>query len=287
MLPCLRLPYALILPIILLSACAPKQPEPGVEEASAQPSSQTFFAESGHSPPFARVPYEPFRRSDVVAIALQEWQLFGKQVDDDPPHTRPPFTAIDNPERQPGHWQRIGEYWWLGQNSGRREASWTGMHDETGTEFDNGRDDYFAWSAAFVSYVMRTAGAGPRFPYAPSHYIYINDAANMTQGSASGWAIYAERPDSYAPQLGDLICTSRERRPLTYDKLPARHFAGHCDIVVAKDNNQLSVVGGNVDHAVTMKHIPVTADGKLAETGGDVLDGRYPWFVVIRVAYGP
>jgi hypothetical protein len=285
MLPSLRASFSLILLALLLSACAPKAQEQGVEEASANPTSASYFAESGHSPPFARVPYEPFRRSDAVAIAVQEWQLFGKLVDDDPPHTRPPPAAFENPERQPGHWQRIGEYWWLGQNSGRREATWTGMHDETGSEFDNERADYFAWSAAFISYVMRTAGAGPRFPYAPSHYVYINSAANMTQGRTSGWAIYAERPDAYAPKPGDLICLSRERRPLTYDKLPARHFAGHCDIVVANANNQLSVIGGNVDDAVTMKHVPVTADGKLAETGGSVLDDRYPWFVVLRVAY--
>jgi hypothetical protein len=285
MLPSLRLLCTLFITMLLLSACAPKSQDQGIVEASAEPSSQSYFAESGHSPPFARLPYEPFRRANVVGIAVQEWQLFGKLVNDDPPHTRPQPAPQDNPERQPGHWQRIGEYWWLGQNSGRREAAWTGMHDETGAEFDDRRDDFFAWSAAFVSYVMRTAGAGPRFPYAPSHYIYINTAANMTQGRTSGWVVYAERPDAYAPQLGDLVCASRERRPLTYDKLPARRFAGHCDIVVARDKDQISVIGGNVDHAVTMKHIPVTADGKLAETGGDVLDGRYPWFVVLRVAY--
>ena len=60
---------------------------------------------------------------------------------------------------------------------------------------------------------------------------------------------------------------------------------GHCDIVVARDKNALSVVGGNVDHAVTMKHVPVTADGRLADPGESVLDTRYPWFVVLRVTY--
>jgi len=45
------------------------------------------------------------------------------------------------------------------------------------------------------------------------------------------------------------------------------------------------VVGGNVDDAVTLKHIPVTPDGKLATPDGSIVDTRYPWMVVIRVMY--
>jgi hypothetical protein len=91
--------------------------------------------------------------------------------------------------------------------------------------------------------------------------------------------------DEYAPVPGDLICYSRENFKLTYEKLPRRRFAGHCDMVVARDRAQISVIGGNVDHAVTMKHVPVTADGRLAEPGASVLDARYPWLVVLRVLY--
>jgi hypothetical protein len=268
---------------LTLGACAPSPPT--VEEATAPPSGQQLVAQSGHSPPFARAPYEPFSRADAVAIAQQEWRLFGQRVDDDPPDSRRPFGPNDDPDRVPGFWQRIGEYWWLGQDANRRESAWTGMHDESGQEFDDRRDDYFAWSAAFISYVMRTAGAGARFPYAPSHYVYINIGKQMKLGRTSGWAVIAERPDEYALVAGDLICFSRERRPVKYDKLPVRHFAGHCDIVVARDNGQISAIGGNVDHAVTMKHVPVTADGRLADCEHCVLDARYPWFVVLRVLY--
>lgn len=271
--------------LLLLASCASPPEQPTSDEASPEASPQAYYAGSGHAPPFSRMPYERFRRADAVGIAVQEWQLFGKPVNDDPPDSRPEPDPLTRPARQPGHWQRIGEYWWLGQNSNRREAAWTGMHDENGSEFDLRREDYFAWSAAFISYVMRTAGAGPRFPYASSHYVYINIAAHMTQGSTSGWAIYAERPEGYAPRVGDLICASRDRRPLKYRQLPVRRFPGHCDIVVAKAPGQLSVIGGNVAGAVTMKHVPVTPEGMLATPDGDVMDGRYPWFVVIRVAY--
>jgi hypothetical protein len=282
---CLRVPARTFCILALtLCACA-STPPPTDAEADIKPVGSQFIAQAGHSPPFARLPYEPFTRADAVAIALQEWRLFGQRVDDDPPHPDSPPPPDDDPERQPGLWERIGEYWWLGQDSSRPESAWTGMHDESGSIIDESRDDYFAWSAAFISYVMRTAGAGARFPYAPSHYIYINIAMEMKLGRTSGWAMIAERPDAYAPQRGDLICYSRERRPRKYDSLPGRHFPGHCDIVVARNDDQISVIGGNVDHAVTTKHVPVTPDGLLADPGGHVLDTRFPWFVVLRILY--
>ena len=49
---------------------------------------------------------------------------------------------------------------------------------------------------------------------------------------------------------------------------------------------QIAVIGGNVDDAVTMKHVPVTADGKLATPDVVVLDTRYPWMVVLRLLIG-
>jgi hypothetical protein len=268
--------------MLALAGCA--TPPPAVP-ATPRPTAEQFVALAGHSPPFARTPYQPFTRVEAIAVAQQEWRLFGQRVDDNPPNPDADPNPADDPERAPGLWERVGEYWWLGQNDGRREAGWTGMYDENGQEFDESQEDYFAWSAAFVSYVMRTAGAGPRFPYAPSHSVYIDVGKEMKLGRTSGWVVVAERLTDYAPVPGDLICYSRERRPLKYASLPRRHFAGHCDIVVARDKDQISVIGGNVDHAVTMKHVPVTADGLLAEPGGYVLDTRYPWFVVIRVLY--
>ncbi len=145
------------------------------------------------------------------------------------------------------------------------------MHDENGQEIDESRDDYYAWSAAFISYVMRTAGAGPRFPYSPSHYVYINIGKEMKLGHTSGWVVMAERVDALCAGAGrSHLPTRAERYKLTYEKLPRRRFAGHCDMVVARDKGQISVIGGNVDHAVTMKHVPVTTDGRLADPGDRV-----------------
>lgn len=262
-----------LLGLALLSACAVPPP---TAPTAAQ------IAPDAHAPPFARVPYEPISRDSVVAIALREWRLFGAPVDDDPPGTRAPLPADEKPEREPGFWQRVGEYWWLGLNANDPDNAWTGKHDANGFVFPASQDGNYAWSAAFISYVMRIAGAGNSFPYSASHSDYIDAAA-----SGQGGIVKAERPTDYAPQPGDLICLGRGRAGnLKFDDLPAGHFPGHCDIVV--DNavpGQISVVGGNVDDAVTMKHIPVTPDGKLATPDGQILDTRYPWMVVLRVLY--
>ncbi len=262
--------------VALLAACGTPAPTP-------TPAPDAFV------PPFARVPYEPFSRRSVVAIALREWRLFGQPVDDAPPDTRPPPLPQDMPDRQPGLWQRVGEYWWLGMDFGSKESGWTGMHDASGAVFPTSAHGDFAWSAAFVSYVMRIAGAGPRFPYAPDHAHYIGIAKQMALGETHGWLITAERPNAYAPQSGDLICAGRDRAAsITYDDLPQAHFPAHCSIVVDTSvPGQISVIGGNVDDAVTLTHVPVTPDGKLAGPDGRILDTRYPWMVVLRLLVGP
>ncbi len=269
--------------MLALGACAaqPSNEQLGPSVAPALTPAQLY-----HVPDFARVPYAPLTRADAVAIATREWRAFGQLVDDDPPHTRPPPPAEQMPDRMPGMWQRVGEYWWLGQNADRAEASWTSMHDAGGSEFPAEADDDYAWSAAFISYVMRTAGAGDHFPYAAAHYIYINAAAREASGRDLGWVITARRPGDYPPMLGDIICTGRDRAAhMRFDRLPAKPFPAHCDIVVAIAPGALSVVGGNVDHAVTMKHVPISSDGRLTAPDGTLLDTRYNWFVVLAVQY--
>ncbi|MDE2005231.1 MAG: DUF2272 domain-containing protein [Rhodospirillales bacterium] len=244
-------------------------------------------------PPFARVPYRPISRRAVVAIALREWRLWGSLVDDAPPDTVPPPPPEESPERQPGLWQRVGEYWWLGMDAGNPDSRWAGKYDAAGHLFPAARGGDFAWSAAFVSYVMRIAGAGDRFPYSEAHATYIDIAAQQAEGRTQGWLVTAEAPDAYAPQPGDLICMGREwARGIVFADLPAPRFPSHCDIVTASPapgaaGPVLTVVGGNVDDAVTMKHVPVTETGRLAGADGVVRDTRYPWMVVLRLDLPP
>lgn len=232
-----------------------------------------------HIPPFARVPYQPFSREAAVQIALREWRAFGSPVLD--PHQELPYDA----ERSEGLWQRVGEYWWLGLSMGAEDQGFTGMHDRNGRVFPATQDSNYAWSAAFIDYVMRMAGATHRFPYSPTHSDYINAAKEHAMGQRPGLAISAERPETYAPQVGDLVCMWRERHPVRFDDLPTGRFPGHCDIVTAIHPGFIDGIGGNVDNTVGLWRIPVTADGHLADPNGTVVDPDHPWFVVLRVDY--
>jgi hypothetical protein len=256
--------WLLILPLFLLAACM----------GSPMP--------DAHVPPFAQMPFEPFSREAVVAIALREWRLFGQNVADPEGEE----TRAVKPEREEGLWQRVGEYWWLGLNAGSAESTWTGKHGGHGAVFSPEIDGDYAWSAAFISYVMRIAGAGSRFPYSGDHADYINAARRVSLGQTKAWLVSAERVQDYAPRLGDLVCFGRGRAMgLRFEDLPtAKLFTSHCDIVVdTMVPGRIGVIGGNVEDSVTMNYVPVTEDGRLATAEGVVLDTRFPWMAVLRL----
>jgi hypothetical protein len=264
---------ALLLALILAGCEA----APTFGTAPVLPSPTT--ATDAHVPPFARWPYQGFSREAAVQIALREWRAFGQQI------VYPNTELPEDEEREEGLWQRVGEYWWLGLDPRWRQQGWTGIHDENGVVFPASEDGNYAWSAAFISYVMRIAGAGSRFPYTETHSDYINAARRHSLGLEPWTALSAEPVEVYAPQRGDLICYWRGRRPVSYGELPAGRFPGHCDIVVAIQPGYLDVIGGNVDNAVAMRHIPVTADAHLAGPDGIVIDPDHHYFVVLRVEY--
>jgi len=241
---------------------------------ASRPPSGAPVPSDQHIPDYAKRPFEPFARRNALAIAEREWRAFGAIVQDTPPDAEPALDA--RPDRQPGLWQRVGDYWWFGQDAGSKEGKLTPRYDEFGIPYDGVAP---AWSAAFISYVMRASGAGDRFPYSPLHADYINAAARQTG------AVRAEAPDRYAPHAGDLICFGRgEARAMRFEDLPGPRFLGHCDLVTAARPGQLTVIGGNVGAAVTKKYVPTTPDG-LLWSAGQAVDERYEWFVVVRILY--
>jgi hypothetical protein len=233
-------------------------------------------AQDSHAPVFAQRGFAPFARADAVAVAMDEWRLWGMRVDDDWGASYVPSEAT-MPQRQAGLWQRVGEYWWEGMNASERDNAYSGKYDADGAVFPIARRADYAWSAAFISYVMRMAGAGNDFTYAPDHAFYIDYAARAALGEIRNPLLIAENPAGYAPRLGDLLCFGRGKaRSITFADLPtAGAFPGHCGIVVAGRVHQLSVIGGNVDNAVAMQHVPANNAGMVGP----------PWFVVLRVMY--
>jgi hypothetical protein len=258
----------LLLAAGLAGCAAPRPPVPTPVVAAG--------AADQHLPPYIRNQFEPFTRANAIAIAQREWRAWGSLVDDSPPGG-PSLPKELRPDDQAGLWQRVADYWWMGQDFSADAGQWSSRYNENGTLYSGPAP---AWSAAFISYVMRMAGAGNRFPYTPLHADYINAAAR-NEG-----VLHAERPEVYAPVPGDLICLGRgTAHNMRFDDLPASRFFGHCDIVVLAVPGQLTVIGGNVAASVTVKHIPTTPAGTLATPDGQIVDTRYPWFVVLRVSY--
>ena len=144
-----------------------------------------------------------------------------------------------------------------------------------------------AWSAAFVSWVFRSAGVDAvEFPPNATHALYL-DALTAT---AEAWPDRApflpEAPEAYAPRLGDLVCRDRARVPLR-SWAARRAEAGsirpmHCDIVVAAGDGVVRAIGGNVGDAVTMVLFATDGDGRLLPAP----PGHAPIVVIMRSRLG-
>ncbi|XHX78704.1 MAG: DUF2272 domain-containing protein [Stenomitos frigidus ULC029] len=202
--------------------------------------------QSGQSTMPSSVPNTPSGRKSfqqkVAEIARKEWEFFGRGK---------------KKENQEGFWQRVGIYW--------REA--------VGAKLD-GRNSN-PWSAAFISWVMKKAGAGNRFKYSARHSVYIRDAIAQRKNNQPSAAFKGYRLHEVAPQVGDLVCASRGDDAGKVDYDTTRDYQAHCDVVVATRSGAIDVIGGNVNNSVSMKTLKVDAQGKLTNAPPN-------WFVVIK-----
>jgi hypothetical protein len=197
----------------------------GHGEAAAQP--------GGGASPFA---------ARIVEIASKEWNFFGNQTYDLDGHV----IQVGHKEGEDGYYQRIGQYWLEGTN----------------THGIDGRDHDYPWSAAFISWAMKTGGASDRFRYSTQHSVYISHAIRDRLNGRSDAGFWGWRLNEYKPKTGDLVCWARQAG-VDYDHQNGGVYAGHCDIVVAVAANQVEVIGGNVGDSVTRRPLRLNAAGFL------------------------
>jgi hypothetical protein len=123
----------------------------------------------------------------------------------------------------------------------------------------------YAWSAAFVSWVMQRAGA-PGFRLSASHIDYVRDAFRAPERSP----FLPTDPALATPAQGDLLCHVRGGGDALgfagLQRIAARRdgLNMHCDIVVAASpggDSTAYLVGGNVQQAVTMRLLPLNRKG--------------------------
>ncbi|TPG60618.1 DUF2272 domain-containing protein [Roseomonas nepalensis] len=125
-----------------------------------------------------------------------------------------------------------------------------------------------AWSAAFVSYVMRAAGVDEREFHASAAHAFYVDAMLRDAAEFPAQAPFVPHdPALRAPAPGDLVCADRSRRPLAawQDRLAeaGRFRPMHCDIVLRTGPGAAEAVGGNVADAVTLTLYATDEAGRL------------------------
>ena len=128
------------------------------------------------------------------------------------------------------------------------------------------------WSAAFISWLMKTAGAGDAFKYGSYHAAYTRAAIdNRLANNRNPFKAY--RISEVAPRAGDLVCRRRAGSGATYDNVRPP-MKTHCDIVTEVRPRSVVTVGGNVSDSVAQKILPTDANGRIV--GPD-------YFAVIRI----
>ena len=140
-------------------------------------------------------------------------------------------------------------------------------------------DDYYyinkAWSSAFISYLMRKAGAGNDFKYSQSHSQYITEAVNNREDNNSK-KFKAYKPNEVDVKVGDLVCYPRQSGVSYYSKAG---YLSHCDLITSIKGNNAVGVGGNVSDSVSKNNYPLK-EGKI-----DKSKDKKPYggvFVVIK-----
>lgn len=128
-----------------------------------------------------------------------------------------------------------------------------------------------AWSAAFISYIMKKSGAGSDWKYSPSHSTYIVDSIkNRKENNSKPFKGY--RPEEVKLEVGDLVGKARQSG-VGYDTTGA--YKSHTDVVVKIKDGYADTIGGNVGDTVKITKVPLTPDGKI-----DLKRSNY--FVVIK-----
>ena len=196
-------------------------------------------------------------RRRIVELAVQEWAFFGFSVVD--------RTDDGGLEPEPGGWRSgwgrspeenarvagsIGGYWAVTPDGAWIIESQNTIWNRPDNETARWR---YAWSAAFVSWVMCESGLASmdEFQRDVAHHRYIDQAIRARDGGSPRSAFAAYQPGEAPIAPGDLLCTARRPAYRTLADRRRQMATGartHCDIVVKVDEpaGRVLAIGGNV-----------------------------------------
>ena len=225
-------------------------------------------------PPEPPLSYPPAARERMLRIAAAEWVDWGRQD---------AAAAPPNLESAPANFPRVLAYW-------RAVPEGAGPIARNRILYRDGDPALWrepAWSAAFISFVMRGAGVdGREFPPSAAHAFYLDALIGDALRFPATAPFIPHGVTERAPQVGDLICADRSRRPLASwrDRLDeaGRFRPMHCDIVVRVAPGVVESVGGNIRDAVTLSRFASDASGRLLPRPA----GEPTWFAIMENRLG-
>ncbi|WP_043421632.1 DUF2272 domain-containing protein [Cupriavidus basilensis] len=137
----------------------------------------------------------------------------------------------------------------------------------------------WAWSAVFISWVMRKAGLDERqFLTGDSHSMYVVDARDAILPAPA----FRIEPLPAMPRPGDVICATRGRDKYlgSVAEIGFGTTPMHCDIVVEVDPaaRLVKAIGGNVQQAVSMELIELGDSGMI----DSITNSHMPWLLIMR-----
>nr|WP_256476599.1 DUF2272 domain-containing protein [Siccirubricoccus soli] len=216
-------------------------------------------------PPAPPLPYPPSAKARMLRIALAEWAEWGGMTvaPGDGGRTTGAEGAPENFPRVLAYWRAVPEdEGAIALNRRLYAAALAGQAEGAALWHEP------AWSAAFISFVLRGAGVDAReFPPSAAHSRYVDALIADAAAFPASAPFLPHAPEAYAPQPGDLICADRSPRPLRHWQERAADAGAfrpmHCDIVVATVPGAVEAIGGNVRDAVTRTRFAADAVGRL------------------------
>ncbi|MGY2901007.1 lysozyme family protein/endonuclease/exonuclease/phosphatase family metal-dependent hydrolase/predicted regulator of Ras-like GTPase activity (Roadblock/LC7/MglB family) [Bradyrhizobium sp. URHC0002] len=128
----------------------------------------------------------------------------------------------------------------------------------------------FPWSATFISWCVKAAGATPgEFKFNPAHAVFVK-AAIANADAESG--VFRARPvDAYAPKIGDIVHRNRNGGRITYKQARTRsNYQSHSAIVVdlvERNGAKFAItIGGNEGNSIRRQRVPLGADGRIQQS---------------------
>jgi|GEM_PF-688517 len=196
-------------------------------------------------------------RNDLLRVCREELARFdggaAKETDD------PQFLRVGD------YWQAIGS-----PNNGRTLV--------------NGERP--AWSAAFISFVMRAAGAGDRFKYSAAHCHYFQDFVSLARPGL----FQAVPANDAILGVGDIVHHGRgDAKRLEFAAARAAYandtfYPSHSAIVVAVDREKetITTIGGNESDSVREATFDLDETGRLKPYRSG--SSTFPWIGVLQLA---